>query len=292
VTAFLEFIKSIVGLLNIPAIISDNVVSFFEKNGVNVPLGARPWFALLISLFVCVIPYVYDRLRGSISKIVFWYGVLYAILCALVISINYYGAKPILYALQGNVTALSAEVSSKEFIQHFESTAGCSDRTSPIRRVCAPNFMIQSHNITIVSANCGSRIVSEALDPADNKCLIVQESVQGCGEDNILGIKNCRGRGWLNYDVTVAGSAPNSTEVLHQNFNGTLSKDNPFGKVFDLALPAENVRWQYRVIISQGTNQLAVLTDQTSSSDLFRSSMSNGLLRVDLIHPTNQPGNP
>lgn len=67
-TGFLEFVKSLVGLLNVPGVVSDNIVSFFEKNGVAIPANGRPWFALAISLFICAVPVVYDRLRSPISK--------------------------------------------------------------------------------------------------------------------------------------------------------------------------------------------------------------------------------
>jgi hypothetical protein len=290
--AFLEFVKSLVGLLNIPAIIADNIVSFFEKLGVDIPIGAKPWFALFISLFVCIVPLTYDRIRGSISKLFFFYGALYSILCALVIFMNFHGQQSTTYALRGSVIAISNEASSHQYSQHFETTVGCADRTSPIRRVCAPNFEIQSHTINITSANCGSRIVSEAPDPNDKKCMMVQENVQGCGEDNILGIKNCRGRGWLNYDVLMNGSIPSTREILHQEFQGALTGSVPFGHVFELQQPLDNVTWRYRVIVSQGDNQLALLTEQNSSSDLFRSTMSGGYLRVDLVRPANRPSNP
>jgi hypothetical protein len=37
--SFLEFLQSLVGLLNLPGIISDNILSFFEKLGVDIPVG-------------------------------------------------------------------------------------------------------------------------------------------------------------------------------------------------------------------------------------------------------------
>ena len=289
---FLEFVKSLVGLLNIPAIVADNIVSFFEKLGVAIPIGAKPWFALFISLFVCVVPLTYDRIKGAISKLFFFYGALYSILCALVIFMTLYGQESTTYAVRGSVAAFSNDASSQQYSQHFETTVGCADRASPIRRVCAPNFEIQSHAINITSANCGSRIVSDAPDPNDKKCMIIQENVQGCGEDNVLGIKNCRGRGWLNYQVIANGSIPSTREILHQELQGTLKRSIPFGRVFDLQQPLDNVTWRYRVIVSQGDNQLALLTEQNSSSDLFRSTLLGGYLRVDVVEPANRPSNP
>jgi hypothetical protein len=48
--------------------------------------------------------------------------------------------------------------------------------------------------VQISSANCGSAVESVRNDPSNAACLIIRERRRGCGYDNILGIRNCRGR--------------------------------------------------------------------------------------------------
>ncbi|XIA63649.1 hypothetical protein ACFIOY_31980 [Bradyrhizobium sp. TZ2] len=228
----IEFLQSLIGLFNVPGLVADNVVSFFEKNGVSIPIGTKPWFALLISLFVCIVPYLYDKLTSKVARAFFAYGVLYSVLSSLIIVVGYFGPDPGKYNVRGSVTAFSNEGSNKEYSQNFSTTVGCADKAQPIRRVCAPDFSIQSRKIIVTTTNCGSRIVSDTLDPGDNKCLIIQENVQGCGEDNLLGIKNCKGRGWLNYQVVVQGTTNRSEQVLRQDFEGAFFSESALRQGF------------------------------------------------------------
>jgi hypothetical protein len=104
-----------------------------------------------------------------------------------------------------------------------------------------------------------------------------------------IGLSELSGRGWLEYRVTLRSDDPPLHEVLKENVDGILTKSMPFGKVLNVPSSNAPVLWRYRAIISQGENPLAVLTEQTTSSDLFRSVLEDGYFRVDVVAPTNLP---
>lgn len=61
---------------------------------------------------------------------------------------------------------------------------------------------------SIESANCGSSIANVRRLPGREGCIALDVSVRGCGYDNILGIQNCKGRGWIGGSVVINGERP------------------------------------------------------------------------------------
>jgi hypothetical protein len=57
----------------------------------------------------------------------------------------------------------------------------------------------------IYSANCGSNISNIRLVDSKPNCIAVDILLRGCGYDNILGIQNCRGRGWVGGTIVLNG---------------------------------------------------------------------------------------
>lgn len=55
----------------------------------------------------------------------------------------------------------------------------------------------------VASKNCDSDI--EGVDVVGDRCVRVRAHVGGCGYDQLLFVRNCRGRGWLNYGITLNG---------------------------------------------------------------------------------------
>lgn len=58
---------------------------------------------------------------------------------------------------------------------------------------------------SIESANCGSAISNIRRVAGRDNCIAVDVSVRGCGYDNIFGIKNCKGRGWIGGSIVING---------------------------------------------------------------------------------------
>lgn len=59
---------------------------------------------------------------------------------------------------------------------------------------------------SIQSANCGSQF--ENVRKVGEKCLAVDARIKGCGYDNLIVARNCRGSGWLDGTFVLEGEAP------------------------------------------------------------------------------------
>jgi len=95
---------------------------------------------------------------------------------------------------------LTATTMAEDFHERFESS-DCGVNTTDTRRYCLPDSSsIGNFETKIVSANCGSNIVSSKLD---GNCVAVTYNLRGCGYDNLIIAKNCRGRGWLEYVISL-----------------------------------------------------------------------------------------
>jgi hypothetical protein len=64
---------------------------------------------------------------------------------------------------------------------------------------------LKTSGVSVNSANCGSTV--EPLQPKPNapNCVNIEVVLKGCGYDQFLGLKNCKGRGWINALVTIRG---------------------------------------------------------------------------------------
>jgi hypothetical protein len=78
-------------------------------------------------------------------------------------------------------------------------TSGCADEVSRQVRVCHPSKPITTYSTEIVSRNCTGDIRGERVEQG---CVVYDLYARGCGEDKILSIRNCRGRGWISLKVT------------------------------------------------------------------------------------------
>lgn len=64
----------------------------------------------------------------------------------------------------------------------------------------------------IQSANCGSTISNVRAVAGKENCVAVDVTLRGCGYDNFVFAKNCRGRGWLGASLRLEGERPAGTE--------------------------------------------------------------------------------
>jgi hypothetical protein len=87
-----------------------------------------------------------------------------------------------------------------DFHERFESN-DCAANTTQTKQYCLPAATpVGSFETKTISANCGSGIVNSKLD---GNCLIVTSNLRGCGYDNLIVARNCRGRGWLEYQISL-----------------------------------------------------------------------------------------
>lgn len=152
---------------------------------------------------------------------------------------------------------------------HFEDTGGCdSDYRVDRRFPVGPPAKAVRHWVSNVSANCGSAINSRFIEGEFG--VTVHGQVKGCGKDCVLGICNCRGRGWLKYDLHVATEtwAPRDLPV-HEERSTAVQASYTFAYPF--GIPAGQrlqCRYQGRVQVDDGGQvRVAEFTESTGPVD-------------------------
>lgn len=113
------------------------------------------------------------------------------------------------------------ESSRPEPVRKFSRTGNdhCDDSFDVGTQYCATdeNAVRTTGTLSVTSANCGSN--AGAVQPSGPRCVLVPGHVQGCGADRgpfntWLG---CKGRGWLNYDLTLIVTTKSRVEAGSTN---------------------------------------------------------------------------
>lgn len=89
------------------------------------------------------------------------------------------------------------------------SSNDCAARSDLIERLCLGSGVKANPALTRIevnSANCGSTIQNPKPISGSPNCVTVDVHLRGCGYDTFLGLKNCKGRGWVDALVTVTGT--------------------------------------------------------------------------------------
>jgi hypothetical protein len=161
------------------------------------------------------------------------YLMLFLIGAALVIAIlptgfknNFWLSRSIEYQVSGSLELASVQSTSVPNVVNGSWSGDCrTDQGTFTRKQCfaAP---ITTFDIGFKSANCGSTATAN-IDATDLNCINVTEIRRGCGEDNILGIRNCRGRGWVSYVLTAYTTAIQSQPIRNVPVKGDLTSSRP-----------------------------------------------------------------
>jgi hypothetical protein len=101
-------------------------------------------------------------------------------------------------------------VDIQETFRVSDSSEDCGANQTRTLEYCLPAgaTVVNWSGPNIESANCGSALHNVCRLPGRDGCIAVDVSVRGCGYDNILGIKNCKGRGWIGGTVVINGQRP------------------------------------------------------------------------------------
>jgi hypothetical protein len=128
---------------------------------------------------------------------------------------EFYGASPIGARVAsdhgrdsaGSVAAARTVTSERQTFQIQEAAEDCGVERSSTPEFClAPGAtVVDWAGPAIASANCGSNISNVRRVEGKENCVAADVVLRGCGYDNILGIKNCRGRGWIGGSLVVNG---------------------------------------------------------------------------------------
>lgn len=151
----------------------------------------------------------------------------------------------------------------------FEDTGGCdSDYRVDRRFPVGPPAKAVKHWVSNVSANCGSAINSRFIEGEYG--VTVQGQVKGCGKDCFMGVCNCRGRGWLKYDlhVTTEQYAPRDLPV-YEDKNTVVQASYTFRYPFTIPTGQQlKCRYYGRVQIDDGGQvRIAEFTEESGPVD-------------------------
>ena len=154
-----------------------------------------------------------------------------------------------------------------------------------------PGTTVTDCNVSITSANCGSGV--SAVKPSGSACFVGAQ-IHGCGKDCFLGICNCKGRGWLRYNIGIlfGGMRPQPLAAydIPPVINGSqLSYVFPYAP----GLPADRDTTQttcdyYLRIAEQqgGATQIVELTNNTPTPAGYKVDFNNDDCSISLTVPT------
>jgi hypothetical protein len=74
--------------------------------------------------------------------------------------------------------------------------------------LASPATLVNWSGPQIESANCGSSISNVRAVPSKPNCVAVDVHLRGCGYDDFVFAKNCRGRGWIGGSLVLNGQRP------------------------------------------------------------------------------------
>ncbi len=119
--------------------------------------------------------------------------------------------------------------------------------------------------------------------------MTVPAHLGGCGYDNLVFAKNCKGRGWFNYDVTVTARKATSTAFVAFPFS--LASADGTQRSFQAVHPAAagnppNAVWRYSVGVEvrEGTRLLQTISagDGNPNPTGISSRVANGVVYVNV----------
>lgn len=147
---------------------------------------------------------------------------------------------------------------------HFEETGNCDSNYRVDRRYpVGPPAKAIGQTITVNSANCGSAVSSHYIEGEYG--VMVQAQIKGCGKDCVFGVCNCKGRGWLSYDLAVATEDFGQRELPPYDDKSTaVQMSYVFKYPFSIPVDGKRLKCKYyvRVQVTDGTSvKIAELTN-------------------------------
>lgn len=175
---------------------------------------------------------------------------------------------------------------------HYEkSDNDCGANYDDHQQFCAPaGYSLNpavAPTVSVNSANCNSSVGSPQI--AGDRCVTVPAHLGGCGYDNLVFAKNCEGRGWFNYDVTVTARKATSTAFVAFPFS--LASADGTQRSFQAVHPAAagnppNAVWRYSVGVEvrEGTRLLQTISagDGNPNPTGMSSRVANGVVYVNV----------
>lgn len=275
--------EALLEVLQLPVNVAAGLLKFADVMGLTIPNQARPWSAVLVAVFIIALPVLLDKCRSKASRIICAYGVLCLLFMFLLIGFSSFTLFARFDAAgQFEVKTIQNVSDTEVFPPIRYGNESCDANENHTNRVCTTRlqeFATASANIT--SANCGSRVTGIQVDPSDKKCIVANSHLQGCGYDHLpFNINNCRGRGWIEFTITGAGSSLVENSLGRKPLAGSLSAREPL--VVDIGNPlGPGDRLEFKVEIRDGTKVVAELSNRNPSQGDFSASVRpDGKLQI------------
>ena len=218
-------------------------------------------------------PILIDRWRSATSRVVTAYGLLCLFFISyLVLATTILNSFPV----DGTVSlqTVTSESRSETFPVARLGSNSCDANEKAKAKYCSQTLNdVATAKYTISSANCGSNVETVAVDQNDRKCVLVSTHLQGCGYDRLpFGINNCKGRGWLEYQVTAFGSVPQTSISDRKKLAGSVRTGRPliFNPNYESLSPNQTLLFDISIDVK---GKKIRLTSEKSSSDGFSASL-------------------
>lgn len=282
--------KLLVEICKLPVDVANGLLEFATTIGMDVPNEARPYAALLVCAFLIGVPFLIDRCRSRTSRVILAYGILCMAFVLLLITKPYtlIAQEFARYRVQGHVIikVIENDTASETFSPVRWGSDNCEANEDHSNQLCSTTLReITRTAVSTSSANCGSRVVSVDTDPVRKNCVVAKSHLQGCGYDKFpFGVKNCRGRGWIEFAVTAFGSNPVERQVADQPVNDFVSASRPL--LIDLSNGGNNSigpnqRVEFTLKVTSGEETVAELnTAAPSQKDFSANVLPNGKLQI------------
>lgn len=175
-------------------------------------------------------------------------------------------------------------------VQHFERSDNNCDASYDVnQQFCVPEGwqVDKVRHWEIASANCNSSVASPQV--AGGNCMTVPAHVGGCGYNNYYLAKDCRGRGWVNYNIGLRAKKGSRDPIEKWDFKQ--SSIVPFQKTFVYNHPRsiENLdspEWKYdvKVEVKEGSKSpyTIMASNVNPNPENVITRISGGVLSVEI----------
>jgi hypothetical protein len=198
--------------------------------------------------------------------------------------------------IEGEIAGQFETTETRAFSFHHEDSDGnCDANRSSDKTWCLPSgWRVVQMGIRPISANCNSSIASPSA--SGESCAFVSARVAGCGYDNLVLTRNCRGRGFIEYEVTLSGEHDEVMPIPQKRFTSE-DRQNQSQTHFVFRYDDDvgrfgRAKWTYQANVSVKIRNKPARTILVSNSYPTKegvvSHIENGVLSID-IDPESSP---
>ncbi|WP_412972958.1 hypothetical protein [Glaciecola sp. MF2-115] len=197
---------------------------------------------------------------------------------------------PIKYVLHASITPKFEEprIGSRRFTFGETGSSKCNDNY-PVGDTYSvgPSPTVLDWRLNITSQNCGSGVTSQV--PSGAFGVKVSGKIRGCGRDCFLGVCNCKGRGWLAFNIDIRHKDYFPTSKPTNNFTTSVVQSS-YEFSYLNTIPSDNKNlfcdYSVRIKVNEGPNEeIFILTNELPNDGGFRSRVNASSCDVSVDAP-------